>query len=120
MSNNLSKPELNEGEIYCGAIINADGTGHHIVLLPDDKDKINWEDAMDWAKEIGGDLPSRVEQSILFDQFKDQFKTEWYWSNTQHASDSDFAWCQHFYYGRQYYWYKTDPIRARAVRRLAI
>ena len=120
MSNNLSKPELNEGEIYCGAIINAHGSGHHFILLPDNKDEIEWQDAMDWAKEIGGDLPNRVEQAILFDQFKDLFKKEWYWSNTQHASDSAYAWFQNFYTGHQHYWTKTYQLRARAVRRLAI
>ena len=35
----FSIPALNEGEIYVGAIINPDGTGNHIILLPGDNDE---------------------------------------------------------------------------------
>lgn len=114
------KNELKEGEIYVGAIIHADGTGHHIILLPDDKDGGIWNDALAWAIEKGGDLPSRIEQSILYDKFKDQFKKDWYWSNTEHASDSSSAWLQLFLLGYQLSWNKDFTIRARAVRRIAI
>lgn len=80
----ITLPELKEGEIYAGAIINPDGTGHHVILLPArDNKKFNWQDAMDLAKENGGDLPNRVESALLFNQCKDQFKKEWYWTNEQ-------------------------------------
>ena len=114
----LNITELKDGEIYGGAIINPDGTGHHFILLPSDKNKINWDAAMAWAKEQGGDLPNRVEQALLYDQSKDQFNHDWYWSNTQHASRSDCAWCQSFYDGCQSSWYKNSLLRARAVRRV--
>ena len=116
----IVKPELKEGEIYAGAIINPDGTGHHIILLVGDKNDGNWDDAMSWAKELGGDLPNRVESALLFNQSKDQFKEEWYWTNEQHASNSDFAWYQDFYTGYQGFWTKDHVLRARAVRRLVI
>jgi hypothetical protein len=116
----LDLPELNEGEIYCGAIINPDGTGNHFVLLDGEIADVEWDYAMAWAKAQGGDLPSRVEQALLFDKLKDRFKKTWYWSNTQHASDSDYAGSQDFYNGYQNYWHKTTQVRARAVRRLAI
>lgn len=117
---NITKPELKEGEHYAGAIINPDGTGHHVILLPGDKDDGEWQQAMDWAKEQGGDLPNRVEQALLFDQSKDQFKKDLYWTNTQHASYSDYAWCQGFDYGYQNFYLKSNELRARAVRRLVI
>ena len=116
----ITKPELKEGETYIGAIINADGTGNHIILLDGDVDNVDWQQAMDWAKEQGGDLPNRVEQALLFNQNKDLFEEEWYWSNTQHASNSHYAWYQHFNYGNQYDTIKDYELRARAVRRLAI
>lgn len=116
----ITTPELKENEIYAGAIINPDGTGHHIILLDGDKDNSNWQDAMDWAKEQGGDLPNRVETALLFNQLKDRFKPKWYWTNEQHASYSSYAWCQSFDGGRQDGWGKHDELRASAVRRLII
>jgi hypothetical protein len=86
----LAKPELKQGEIYIGAIINADGSGYHIVLLAGDE-KDTWQAGMDLAKEQGGDLPSRVEQAILFDKFKSEFQEDWYWSNTQHSAYAYYA-----------------------------
>jgi hypothetical protein len=116
----IAQPELKENEIYAGAIINPDGTGHHIILLDGDHDDSDWQLAMDWAKEQGGDLPNRVETALLFNQSKDQFKPEWYWTNEQHASTSFYAWCQNFYFGDQDSYSKYYDLRARAVRRLDI
>ena len=116
----IATPVLNEGEIYAGAIIKPDGTGHHAILLPGDNDDASWDKQMEWAASIGGDLPHRVEQALMYKNLPDQFKKEWYWSNTQHASDSDYAWCQNFSFGNQDYDHKYDELRARAVRRLAI
>jgi hypothetical protein len=116
----MKKPELKVGETYIGAIINADGTGNHIILLDGDVNEVTWRQAMEWAKELGGDLPNCVEQALLFSQHKDKFEERAYWSNTQHASGSNYAWCQHFFTGGQYYYFKYDELRARAVRRVAI
>jgi len=116
----ITQPELNVGELYAGAIINTDGTGHHIILLTGDKDDGNWDDALQWAKSLGGDLPNRVESALLFNQSKDQFKPEWYWTNEQHASNSSYAWCQNFSHGYQGDFSKSIELRARAVRRLVI
>lgn len=116
----MTKPELKEGEIYAGAIINPDGTGNHVILLAGDHEKTTWQAAMDLAKEQGGNLPNRVESALLFNQSKDQFKEDWYWTNETHASDSDYAWCQLFGNGNQNYWVKNNKLRARAVRRVEI
>ena len=48
------------------------------------------------------------------------FAESYYWSSTQHASDSDSAWSQPFDYGGQCYNRKDSKLRARAVRRLEI
>jgi len=114
-------PALNTGETYVGAIISACGTySHHTILLPGDHDDANWNAAMDWAKSLGGDLPNRIEQSLLFATLKDQFKRDWYWSNTLHASAASYAWCQYFIIGLQYDYLILTQCRARAVRRLPI
>lgn len=48
------------------------------------------------------------------------FDDVWYWTSTQHAANSDFAWCQDFYGGGQSISTTNDRLRARAVRRLPI
>lgn len=116
----ITIPELNKGEIYAGTIIRPDGSGHHIILLDGDNDEADYNAQMEWAKSIGGDLPDRVEQSILFAYLKDRFKKSWYCSNTQNAAYADCAWFQDFLYGHQYDYYENGPLRARAVRRIAI
>lgn len=106
--------ELSPGEVYVGI-----ADGHHVILLPGDV-QLPWIESMEWAKSIGGDLPTRSEQNLLFEKSKDQFKRDWYWSNTQHAGHSDCAWGQDFIIGIQNYDYKSSLGRARAVRRLPI
>ena len=117
----LNLPTLKDGERYIGAIISADGTKRdHIILLPESKEDINWKDALDWAKSIGGDLPNRCESALLFATMKDQFEKEWYWTNEQRADTSDYAWMQYFDNGGQYNGRKSNEYRARAVRRLSV
>lgn len=115
----ITKPELKKGERYIGATVSAEGVVTHIILLVGDK-KLDWAKAKEWAESIGGDLPSRVEQALLYATAPDEFKKDAYWSNTLHASYSDFAWCQSFSYGHQGNCYTSSELRARAVRRLVI
>ena len=112
-------PPLKKGETYIGAIVGADGKGHHVILLAGDEKK-NWKDAVAWAKKKGGDLPDRVEQALLFRDHKAKFEGTWYWSNTEYAGYADYAWIQLFGYGLQYDGHKSNAYRCRAVRRVAI
>jgi hypothetical protein len=82
--------------------------------------RITWSQALEWAKGLGGDLPNRVEQALLFAHHRDAFERDWYWSNTQHADDERWAWYQTFSYGSQTYSLKDLKLRARAVRRVSI
>jgi hypothetical protein len=112
---------LELGEKYVGTIISADGSrNHHIILLPGEIENSKWKKAMEWAESIGGELPDRCEGSLLLATMKDEFKPEWYWTREQHASDSDYAWTQHFTNGDQRNYIKINECRARAVRRLEI
>ncbi|MDQ5880961.1 MAG: hypothetical protein QG616_791 [Pseudomonadota bacterium] len=116
----ITLPELAAGERYHCGVIDENGAVTHTVLLPGDADPAPWEAQIAWAKSIGGDLPNRIEQAMLFASFKDQFKQDAYWSNQQHASDSGYAWCQSFDGGLQIISLKDNGLRARAVRRLVI
>ncbi|HEY0062497.1 MAG TPA: DUF1566 domain-containing protein [Telluria sp.] len=112
---------LKDGEYYAGLITGPDGNPtHHLVLLPGDAEGVNWEVAKKFAADLGGDLPTRREQALLFANLKDQFEERWYWSCEQHAAYSDYAWGQYFDIGYQNYDFKSYEGRARAVRRLAI
>ena len=113
--------EIKAGENYAGLILGKDGNqSHHLILLPGNINEVNWTDALAWAKEQGGELPTRREQSLLFANLKEEFKDEYYWSSEQHASYSDYAWFQGFDNGNQNYTFKDNELRARAVRRLII
>jgi len=112
---------LAEGEQYAGLILNDDGTpSHHLVLLPEDHDDMPWQAAVDWAKSIGGELPTRREQSLLFANCKQHFKHDWYWSSELYASDASYAWGQIFDDGSQLSYRIDLQCRAVAVRRLPI
>jgi len=116
----LQIPPLADGEIYIGAIGDQQGSVHHVILLPGDNDDASWQDQLAWAKSIGGDLPTRVEQAMLWASHRDQFQSDWYWSNELHHAVSGYAWSQTFTYGSQYLSYTSAQLRARAVRRLPV
>ncbi len=115
----IEKPTLAEGERYIGGTITADGTVTHVILLPGDI-KTNWQKSGEWAASIGGALPTRVEQALLFATAPDAFKKNAYWSCQEDEPESGWAWYQNFSYGDQNGNHKNDELRARAVRRLVI
>jgi hypothetical protein len=116
----ITLPPLAEGETYIGSIGDATGNVHHVILLPGDNDDAEWDAQMEWAKSIGGDLPNRTEQAMLWANHRDQFQKDWYWSNEVHHKNDAYAWCQNFTYGLQYRDDRRNSLRARAVRRLPI
>jgi hypothetical protein len=116
--NQINLTELAAGEINAGIIMNDGKPDYWLILLAGDNDGAPWDTQMAWAKDQGGDLPTLPELNLLRANAKDQFKQDWYWSNTQHATVSDSAWCQNFSHGYQDYYDKSGRMRARAVRRL--
>lgn len=112
---------LKPGERYAGIVLGKDGVpDHHLILLPVKAEDVTWEQAKGFAKEAGGELPTRREQALLYANLKEEFEPQWYWSCEQHASHSNYAWTQYFNYGDQLYGLKASGFRARAVRRLVI
>lgn len=95
--------------------------GDYILEVLDEAPKaMTWKDALAWAKSIGGELPSRKEQALMFANVPELFQPEYYWSGEQYASAAGYAWNQNFNDGYQNYWRTTTELRARAVRRLSI
>ena len=115
--------EEREVEGYAGLSRDHDtGAWHHLVLLPATTDKdLTWQEAIDWAKSVGGELPTRFESALLYANLRDKIDTDyWYWTATQHADEPSWAWSQVFYDGSQYHLHKDFHYRARAVRRVPI
>lgn len=66
------------------------------------------------------DAPAQSEVAAFRSGGAEAFDNTFYWSSTQSAGNSDYAWTQHFDDGSQDDGRKGDRFRARAVRRLKI
>lgn len=104
--------------IYAGLIAGDDqfDADRHLVVLDGDREDCTWQEAREWAESLGGRLPTRREQAVMFGNTPQLFEKAWYWSGETHASDPDYAWCQSFNFGTQSYGRKGFRCRARAVR----
>jgi len=119
--NGIQMPELRAGEKWAGIYLDENGKAvHHVILLPGFRESINWKDAVEWAESIGGVLPDRCEQALLYAFMKAEFKPVWHWSSEQHVAASDCAWLQTFDDGYQNDDLKISKFSARAVRRSPI
>ncbi len=117
----ITFPELPAGQLNAGLVMQDGKPSHWLILLPEvPASCLNFNDATAWAESIGGELPTRQEQSLLFANLKDQFEADWYWSGEEYKSGSGFAWYQDFNGGDQDLSRKLLELRARAVRRLVI
>ncbi|WP_298702609.1 DUF1566 domain-containing protein [uncultured Variovorax sp.] len=86
--------ELRAGEHYAGAVLDETGRiEHHLVLMAArPSERLNWDDAMKWATEVGGVLPDRQEQALLFANCKPHLEAAWHWSSQAHEEDASYAW----------------------------
>jgi len=92
------------------------------VLLPAPPDKnLTWQEAIDWAKSVGGELPTRFEAALIYANLRDKVDLDnWHWTATPYAGAERYAWMQIFHYGAQDYGHKGDDYRAVAVRRVPV
>ncbi len=110
---------LKEGEKYAGILLGKDGEpDRHIIKLPGDNAAASWDEQMKWAKSIGGELPTRRMQPLLYANLKEEFQPTWYWSCEQRESGS--AWGQYFDDGNQLWNFTLIKCRAVAVRSVVI
>lgn len=110
---------LGEGEHYAGIILGKDGApDYHLILLAGEVAQAGWAPATTWARELGGELPSRRELSLLFANVKEQFEREWYWSCEPQAGHPHLVWGQNFASGIQTVYGRAFRGHARAVRRV--
>ena len=76
--------------------------------------------AIDPTRPYTPDFPAQTNAELFKDGGEQAFDPAWYWSSTQHAAYSNFAWLQYFYYGYQLSINTLLKFRARAVRRSPI
>lgn len=112
--------ELHPGEHYAGMVLDQEGKlVHHLVLMAATPGKkLEWQEAMDWAQAVGGELPTRQEQALLYANCKPHLKPEWHWSSETHADDASIAWGCDFFNGCQDLIRKSYDGCAVAVRRI--
>ena len=80
--------EFVEG-VFTGLITLPNETHCAIFYMPVERhDKyrardVTWQQAMDWAIEVGGELPSRPIAALLHANVKDKLQPEWYWCSDE-------------------------------------
>ncbi|OYO27907.1 hypothetical protein [Janthinobacterium sp. PC23-8] len=105
--------------VYAGVVRGVNGApDQHLLLIDGEVDGVIWDTACIWAESVGGSLPTRAEQAVLFGNLKDHFQRDWYWSSEQAGPST--AWDQYFLDGTQSSLTRSYEGRARAVRRLPI
>jgi hypothetical protein len=107
-----------EGGTFAGITTSKDGTHSAVILLPDNGEKLTWKKAMNWAKKLGAELPTRPVASMLFANVKAQLKPVWNW--TSEEDDASFAWGCTFYDGSIDCIHKSYEGSAVAVRLIPV
>lgn len=106
------------GGIFAGLTTKKDGTHCAVVRLPEQGEKLTWEEAIAWATKQGGELPSRPVAALLFANGKAALRPLWHW--TSEEDDASFAWYCYFFDGYQDGNSKSHEGRAVAVRSIPL
>jgi hypothetical protein len=83
-----------EGGTFAGITTQPDGTHVAIVLLPGRGEDLNHPAAVAWARERGGQLPTRLIAALLFANAKHMLSPWRYWC--LETEDASFAWGCYF------------------------
>lgn len=103
------------GGIFRGVITLKSGQHAAVIQLPNKaQERMAWKDAMAWAKDAGGELPTRPISALLYATAKSDFEKDWYWTNEEYSASS--AWYCYFRTGGQYGTHKLSGGRAVSVR----
>lgn len=105
--------DLNGG-IFFGITTRKDGVHCAAILPPDQSEKLTWKKAMNWAKKLDAELPSRPVAALLFANLKDKLTPAWHWTSDE--DDASFAWFCNFHDGSQYSFRKSFEGSVVAVR----
>ena len=94
--------------------------GYRWYLGPEAEGELTWEDAIEWCKSVGGELPPRdvLLQCYMNKSTRLLFKKVWYWASTDFIVNS--AWIQGFTNGNQATNFKPYENYVRAVLAIKI
>lgn len=109
-----------DGGTFAGITTTKDGTHCAVVLLTQQATKITWDNATAWAKEHGGELPTRPVAALLFANLKPLLAPRWHWTCETEEDDASYAWYCYFTTGRQFGFHKRYEGSAVAVRLIPI
>jgi len=112
--------KLHPGEHYAGAVLDADGNHlHDLILLPQRHGaRMTWEKALEWAEEVGGALPTRQEQPLIYANCKPNLERVYHWSCEEYEENDSYTWISYFNSGHQINHHKNGELAAVAVRRV--
>ena len=100
---------------FAGITTLPDGTHHAVILLADKPASgMPWQQAMDWAASVGGQLPSRPIAALLYANVREGLEPKWHWTNEPEGAS--YAWNCHFGDGSQDYYGGSFGGSAVAVR----
>ncbi len=105
-----------DGGIFAGLTTQKDGTHCAVVLLPEQGEKLTWKKAMNWAKKLGAELPSRPVAALLFANVKTQLRPVWHWTGEE--DDASYAWSCGFddgYQGNDRKSYEGSAVAVRLI-----
>jgi hypothetical protein len=110
--------EALDGGIFAGITTTKEGVHVAVVLLPSRGEDLNWQAAQEWAKDAGGELPSRPVAALLFANVKKHLLGGWHW--TSESDGASWAWHCGFDYGAQYGSLRAAELSAVAVRQIPL
>ena len=103
-----------QGGTFAGITTQPDGAHCAVILLPDQGSKLSWNAAVDWAKALDAELPTRPVAAMLFANVKVKLRPAWHW--TSEEDDASSAWSCDFYDGYQSSFHESFEGSAVAVR----
>ena len=107
-----------EGGTFAGITTHADGKHYAEVLLPDQGEDLNHQQAVAWAEALGAALPTRPIAALLFANLKALLRPQWHW--LLETEGAYFAWLCYFDDGDQILNHKSYEGSAVAVRSIPL
>jgi hypothetical protein len=99
---------------FAGLTTKADGTHCSVFLIPGMADDLTWDEATEWAKSKGGELPSRTVAALLRSTTLPCLPMSWIWTSDE--GGGNFAWNCFLADGGQLKYTKSALLTAIAVK----
>lgn len=85
----VTMPALYPREVYAGVGLGVDGVAIHLILLPGDVRVFGIEEAEEFARSIGGAIPSYSELEHMRKTLSGQFKGDLYYTSNKEDYDGE-------------------------------